>query len=260
MNQYALITGASKGIGKAFAEELAKKGFNLLLIARSKDLLEEVGKDLENRFHIKVEIFPMDLSNPKAPLEIFSFCQSRNLPVSILINNAGYGIFGEFETTRLDQQLDMLNLNILTLVSLSHLFIPVLKKQEKSYIMNIGSTAAYQTVPHLNTYSASKAFVLSFSRGLSYELKGSGISVTCLCPGSTKTDFMNRAGMKNPKIISTAEKLGMTSEEVAKDGLKAMFEGNPEYIPGFVNWLGAFGNRFMPKSLVEKIAAGLYKD
>lgn len=260
MNQYAVITGASKGIGKSIAIELAKKGYNLILVARSADLLMEVAKNLEDRFHVKVETLALDLSSPNAACQVTSFCESKSLPITILVNNAGYGIFGNFDTTRLDEQMDMLNLNVIALVSLSHLFIPILKKHEKSYILNIASTAAYQTVPNLNTYSASKAFVLSFSRGLSFELKSMGISVTCLCPGSTKTDFMDRAGMKNPKILSTAEKLGMTSEDVAREGIKAMFEGKPEFIPGFVNWLGAFGNRFMSKGIVEKIAASLYQE
>jgi len=260
MKDFALITGASKGIGKCFAQELASKGYNLVLVARSASLIEELAIELKNKYSIQVEFLSSDLSDPSSPEKVLSFCESKSLPVSILINNAGYGLFGEFESISLDSTLNMLRLNMLTLVSLCHLFIPYIKKQEKGYILNVASTAAYQSVPLLNAYSASKAFVLSFSRALSFELKNSTIHVSCLCPGSTKTDFMDRAGMENPKILATAEKLGMSAVSVAQQGLSAMFKGVPEYIPGFGNWIGAFASRFLPKILVERIAASLYKD
>lgn len=260
MKDYALITGASKGIGKCFSLELAKKGYNLVLVARSASLLEELALQIKRDYSIGVETLALDLSDQESPQKVFTFCESKNLSVSILINNAGFGLFGTFESIPLEETVNMLELNILTLVSLSHLFIPTLKNQEKSYILNIASTAAYQSVPLLNAYSASKAFVLSFSRALAYELRKSTIKVCCLCPGSTKTDFMDRAGMENPKILATAEKLGMTPETVASMGLKAMFNGNPEFIAGFGNWITAFANRLLPKIVVERIAESLYQD
>jgi len=260
MKEFALITGASKGIGKCFAAELASMGYNLILVARSESELNTLAEELRQKFTIKAEVLALDLSASDSACKLYSFTESRGWPISILINNAGYGIFGNFETSDLDANIKMLQVNMLTLSNLCHLYIPILKKQTKGYILNVASTAAYQSVPQLNNYSASKAYVLSFSRGLAYELKDSSIQVTCLCPGSTKTDFMDRAGMTNPKIVATAEKLGMTAQEVAKDGLKAMFKGTKEYIPGFGNWIGAFANRLLPKSMVENIAAGLYKE
>jgi len=260
MKTFALVTGASKGIGKCFAMELAKRGYNLVLVARSASLLENLKSTIENDFKVEVYWLDLDLSELNAPKKLLEFCQNHKIPVSILINNAGYGLFGDFQESDLDKEMNMLDLNIGSLVRLSHLFIPELKKNEKAYILNIASTAAYQTVPQLNAYSASKAFVLSFSRGLSFELKNTSISVTCLSPGSTKTDFMERAEMKNPKILATAEKLGMNPEDVAKIGLDAMFKGIPEIIPGLINWVGAFLTRLIPKILTEKIAASLYKE
>ncbi len=260
LSNYALITGASKGIGRSFAENLAQKGYNLVLVARSENLLIEIANELINRYKIQVETVSLDLSEKGSPQKILEFCQEKNLTVNILINNAGYGLFGLFEVGNITHQINMLHLNMIALTELSYLFIPLLKTQKKSYVLNVASTAAYQSVPSLNAYSASKAYVLSFSRGLAFELKETCISVTCLCPGSTKTDFMNRAEMKNPKILATAEKLGMSADDVAKQGIEAMFKGVIEYIPGFINWIGAFSIRFLPKILVEKIAAGLYKD
>ncbi len=260
MTSYAIVTGASKGIGKSFSEILASKGYNLVLIARSESLLKDLSQELEKKYSIKTETIGIDLSEKESPQKVFDYCQNRNLPIDILINNAGYGLFGRFDSSILDNQLNMLNLNILSLVALTHLFIPLLKKQGKAYILNVASTAAYQAVPELSTYSASKAFVLSFSRAIAFELKNTDISVTCLSPGSTNTSFMDRAGMTNPKILATAAKLGMNADEVAKQGLEAMFKGEAEYIPGFVNTLGATLNRFFPKKFVENIAASLYKE
>jgi short-subunit dehydrogenase len=260
MQNYALITGASKGIGKCFAEILAKKGYNLVLIARSENELKEVQTNLIQQYSTKVEILSLDLSSVSSVDIIFNFCESNSLPIEILINNAGYGIFGSFEKSDLAEQEKMLRLNMISLVALTHKFIGILKKQIKSYILNVASTAAYQPVPELSTYSASKSFVLSFSRAIAFELKGSSLSVSCLCPGSTKTNFMERAGMKNPKIIATSEKLGMSAELVAEQGIKEMFKGNPEFIPGLVNKISSFFVGFIPKSLVVKIASSIYQE
>ncbi|HEY9195692.1 MAG TPA: SDR family NAD(P)-dependent oxidoreductase, partial [Mucilaginibacter sp.] len=194
MKEYALITGASKGIGKSMALLLAKQGYNLLLTARSANELSEVSVHIRSTYHVDALYFPVDLSSPGAAAQIAAWCSQR--PVSILINNAGYGLWGNFETLDLAGQMSMIRVNIDALVELCYYLIPVLRLQKQAYILNVASTAAYQAVPTLAIYAATKAYVLSFSRALRYELKGSPVSVSCLCPGPTDTGFAQRAGME----------------------------------------------------------------
>lgn len=257
MNQYALITGASKGIGKSMALQLAKSGYNLLLVARGQDELDQLSKTLQLEFKVNVYYFVTDLSEAGAAPKVANWCKSIRVPLSILINNAGYGLWGKFEDTDIHAQLNMLDLNIRTVVELTHLLLPVLKIQEKAFVLNISSVAAYQAVPTLSLYAASKAFILSFSRGLRYELKDSTISVSCLCPGPTDTEFAHRAGMD--ALADLAARFNMDAPEVARIGLAGMFKGKAEIIPGFLNKLSATGSRYLNKALIEQITAGLYK-
>ena len=249
MNSYAIVTGASKGIGKEMAILLAEKGYKLLLIARSVVELEALAATL----HGEALFFAIDLSEPGAAKKVAEYC--KDLPVSILVNNAGYGLWGNFEQSALAQQVNMLQLNINAVVELTHYLLPRLKKQP-SYILNVSSTAAYQAVPTLALYAASKAFVLSFSRALRMELKDS-VSVSCLCPGPTDTGFAKRAGME--ALADIAEKFNMRPNEVAKIGVEGMFKKKAEIIPGFLNKLSAIGARHINKALIEHITAGLYK-
>jgi short-subunit dehydrogenase len=257
---YSLITGASKGIGEAFAECLALEKRDLILVARSEDKLKELAFSLSNKHGIKVQYFALDLSAPNAPKQIIDSCIKQNLDLDILINNAGYGLHGAFADLSLEEQTNMIQLNILSLVQLTYLALPLLQKhKDTSYILNVASTAAYQAVPYLSAYSATKAFVLSFSRGIKLELEKTNISVTCLCPGGVETNFMKRAGMdKSPKIMKQAARFNMMPDEVAEYGIKAMFDGKSEVIPGFANKIGAYSNRFVPKSVVENVAKGIY--
>ena len=259
---YALITGGSKGIGKAIAEYLAKQKYNILLVARSETLLKENAAALEKKFGVKTDIFVADISTADSAKKIADWCSSKNYDVSLLINNAGYGLGGAFEKLPLEEQLNMMQLNMQSLVQLTYLMIPVLKKNKpKSYILNVASTAAHQAVPFLGVYSATKAFVLSFSRALHHELKGENISVSCLCPGPTDTYFMDRAGMKGfKKAMKQAERFNMTPEAVANIALKGLFAGKVEIIPGGSNKAGAFFSRVLPKKLVESTLIGIYKE
>src|SRR6185312_7219041 len=215
---YALITGGSKGIGKAIAENLAKRKYNILLAARSENLLKENAAELEKKFGVKTDILVVDISASDAAKKIADWCVSKNYDVSILVNNAGYGLGGAFHKLSLDEQLNMMHLNMDSLVQLTYMMVPVLKKaQGKKYILNVASTAAHQSVPFLGVYSASKAFVLSFSRAIHHELKEENISVTCLCPGPTDTNFINRAGMTSfKKVMKQSERFNMRPEAVAK--------------------------------------------
>lgn len=257
---YALITGASKGIGKEFAVSLAKRKYNLLLIARTENLLAELASELKTKYGVTVHCKAIDLSAPNAAEDIIAWCKQGNYDINVLINNAGYGLHGAFEKLSLNDQLNMMGLNMRTTIQLTHLALPLLRQYSgKSYIMNVASTAAYQSVPYLGIYSATKAFVLSFTRALRQEMKGTNVSVTCLSPGTVETNFMERAGMdKVKKIVKQADKFNMQADVVAEFGIKAMLKGKAEVIPGLANKVGAFANRLLPKNTVEGVAKGLY--
>jgi len=258
MAQYALITGASKGIGKCIAAEFAKRKINVLLVARSEGLLQQQCLALQAAHDIKAYYMVADLSRPGAPEQLLNWCTEKKFDVQALVNNAGYGLSGLFESYTAQQHTDMIQVNITALVQLTSLFLPLLKQQKKAYILNIASSAAYQAVPYLSAYSASKSFVLSFSRGLHYELKRTNVSVTCISPGATDTDFPNRANI-GAKGKKAAEKLNMTPEAVAAQAVKAMYAGKTEVITGFVNKLGAALAWLAPKALTEKTAASIYE-
>ena len=255
---YALITGASKGIGKAIAREWAKKGHNVLLVARNKEALDQLAWDIKKEFGVDTDFFAADLSLADSPTLLYNWCKDKGYAVDVLVNNAGFGSSGAFDTISLQEQLNMMQVNMNALVSLTHLFLPELKKQSQSYILNIASSAAYQAVPFLSVYAASKAFVLQFSRGLSYELKGSNVSVTCISPGSTDTDFATTAQV-GEKAMKAAAKVNMTPEAVAKIAIDSMLSKKTETVTGFINKLGAFLVWLVPKKLAEGAAAGLYK-
>lgn len=256
--EYALITGASKGIGRAIAEELAVRGHNLLLVARSGDLLQQVSGEITSRYKVRVEVLALDLSASDAPQRVHQWCTDRQYAVKILVNNAGYGLSGPFEKYTLAEHLNMMQLNMSTLVSLTSLFLPDLRRQPRSYILNIASSAAYQAVPKLSLYAATKGFVLSFSRGLHQELQGSPVSVTAVSPGATDTDFPNRAQL-GEKGKKAAARLNMTPAAVAAIAVKAMLAGKAEVITGMVNKLGAAMAWLLPKGLVERTAMKIYE-
>jgi short-subunit dehydrogenase len=255
--KYALITGASKGIGKAMAEILAAKKTNLLLVARSSDLLESLANNLRSKYQIESDWLSVDLTEAGAAYKIHQWCIEKNYSIDILINNAGYGLSGPFEGYTAKEHTDMMQVNMNVLVELCSLFLPDLKNASKAHILNIASSAAYQAVPGLSLYAASKAFVLNFSRGLQYELRHTNVRVTTVCPGGTETDFANRANL-NEKARKAGAKLNMTAEKVANLAIDAMYAGKTEIITGFMNQLGAAFVWLLPKMLAEKVAAGIY--
>lgn len=254
---YALVTGSSKGIGKAMVENLAKIKYNLLLVARSKDLLQHLSEELMERYQVDVKWLALDLSEPDAPLKVKNWVTENNFPVSILINNAGYGLWGNFHESSLEDQNSMLRLNVFTLVDLTWLMVPVLKLQPKSYILNTGSLAGLQAIPTFNLYAASKALVNSFTRALRYELKNTNISVSLLSPGNVRTGFVERAGM--PHMQKMAEKFSMSPEEIATIALNGMFKEKTEIMPGFANRFSAFMVKILPKSLIENLVGSAYQ-
>ena len=256
---YALITGASKGIGKKIAEELAAKKVDLLLVARTETLLKELADDLSKRYQVKTAYLVIDLSVPSSPNSIIDWVNKNGFGVSILVNNAGYGHSGLFTKYTAQEHKDMMQVNMIVPVELTNRLIPELKKHPKSYILNIASSAAYQAVPGLAVYAASKAFLLSFSRGLQFELRKTNISVTAVSPGGTETDFANRAKVGR-KAMKAGEKLNMTAEAVAKIAVNALFSGKTEVIAGFINKLGAFLVWLLPKKLTESTASNIYSE
>lgn len=257
MTSYALVTGSSKGIGKAIAEDLAKRKYNILLIARSEKLLQNLSGELSRKYNVDVKWLALDLSDPMAASEVKNWVAKNNFQVSILVNNAGYGLWGNFHELALEDQNDMLRVNVFSLVDLTWLMIPVLLLQPKSYILNTGSLAGLQAVPTLNLYAASKAMVNSFTRGLRYELKNTNISVSLLSPGSVRTGFVERAGMHHMQKM--AEKFSMSPEEIAAIAVKGMFNEKKEIMPGFVNRFSAAMVKILPKSLIENLAGAAYK-
>jgi short-subunit dehydrogenase len=255
---YALVTGASKGIGKSIAEALAAKGKNLLLISRSEEALKELSQSIHQRYHTQVDYLAIDLSDPTSTERILSWLTAKQYSIDVLVNNAGYGLWGKFDERSIASHNEMLQLNMLTVVQLTYALIPELKKHSKSYILNVASTAAYQAVPTLSLYAASKSFVLLFTRGIRLELKAAGISVSCLCPGPTSTDFVTRAGM-SAAIQKKSDTFSMTADEVAKIGVDGMYKGKAEIIPGLLNKVIVVFTAWLPKWVTEKIANDLYK-
>ncbi len=258
---YALITGASKGIGKALAEEFAKMQYDLLLVARSEKLLAENAEELKKKYKVKVDFLAVDLSSQTSINSIADWCKTKNADVAALVNNAGYGLLGAFKDIPLNEQLNMMQLNMQSVVQLTYVVMPFLQQHKgKSYVLNVASTAAHQAVPYLGVYSATKAFVLSFSRALQWEMKGSNVSVSCVCPGPTETNFMDVAGMtKVKKIAKQAERFNMSPAAVAKIAIAGMLSGRAEIIAGSSNKAGAFFSRHLPKKLIEKTLVGIYK-
>lgn len=255
---HALVTGASKGIGKAIAFSLALRGYDLFLVARSADLLQQVSEEIKSKAKVKVEYLPADLSNPTSAQTVFNWVISSGASLSVLVNNAGYGLSGAFESYSLDEHLAMLQVNCNTLVQLSYLFLPQLKQQKEAHILNISSSAAYQAVPYLSLYAASKALVLSFSRGIRFELRKTSVNVTCICPGATDTEFVTRAQV-GEKALKTAQKVQQTPEQVAKLAVKAMFNKKAEVITGAINKVGGFITWILPKRVLEGGAARIYE-
>jgi len=252
MNKTALITGASGGLGKEFARIHASKGDDLVLIARSKDKLEALKFELEKQFSVSVVILVKDLSDQYAPKAVYDAVKNLNIRVDYLINNAGFGDFGLFAETNWEKQLEMINLNITCLTYLTRLFLPDMIQNKYGKILNIASTAAFQPGPTMSVYFATKAFVLSFSEAIANELKGTGVTVTALCPGATDTGFKAASSLEDSNLFKGTQIA--TSKEVAEFGYTKMMEGKTVAIHGVVNNLLAQSVRFAPRNIVTSLA------
>ena len=253
-----LITGATTGIGYELGKLFAADGCNLILVARNSGRLQELAREWSDRYRIVVHAIPADLSTDEAPTRLYDEVRHTGLSVDILINNAGFGTFAPFAEADLDEQLRMMQLNVVSLVHLTRLFLPEMIARKRGRILNVASTASFQPGPFMAVYYASKAFVRSFSEALWEELRGSGVTATVLCPGPTPTNFQARAGAEN--IFLSKGLLPMTDAAfVARAAYRATNEGRRLVIPGLINRIGAYGVRFAPTVLVLNIIRRLHK-
>ncbi|HEX9128242.1 MAG TPA: SDR family oxidoreductase, partial [Gemmatimonadaceae bacterium] len=201
-HQTALVTGGSGGIGLEIAKVLARGGFDLVLVARKRDTLEAAAGQIEGKFDVRVQVFAADLRRTDAPQSIFDFLHNENIPIEVLVNNAGFGLGGEFADTKIQRELEMIQVNIAALTHLTKLFLPPMIKRKSGRLLNVASTAAFQPGPGMAVYYATKAYVLSFSEALAEELRHSGVTVTALCPGPTRTEFAATADVGNSRLFA----------------------------------------------------------
>jgi short-subunit dehydrogenase len=252
--KWALVTGASAGIGLALAEQLAATGSHLVLTARRMDRLQQIATDLAGKHGVRVETAQADLGRPEAPEEIFAFTTAKNLEIDLLINNAGFGAFGLNHEIKVGRLAEMIQVNCLAVVRLTSLFVPAMVARRRGDVMIVSSVAAFQALPFNSTYAATKAFDLIFSEGIAEELRPFGIRVCALCPGSTTTEFQQVANQPD-RIFRVAE----TAEKVARVGLEGLAAGKTCVISGTMNQLMMQGKRLASRRFVTKMAAKMMR-
>jgi len=251
-NQTVLITGASGGIGYELAKLFAQDRYNLVLVARSGEKLSRLAGELQTQHGVRVTVVPVDLGETLAAKFLFDQVQREGVHVDILVNNAGFGTLGEFAQLPEGEIVGQIELNITALTRLTRLFLGPMLERHSGRIMNVASTAAFQPGPLMAVYYATKAYVLSFSEALANELRGSGVTVTCFCPGATNTGFAKRAGLEGSRLF---KQIGaMNVETVARDGYRGLMAGRTVVISGIHNWLVAKSVGFVPRRLVTAIS------
>jgi uncharacterized protein len=244
----ALITGASSGIGFEFAHLFARDGHDLVLVARTENKLRDLASRLESEFGIVATVIAADLAKPNAAQEILVTLQVHEIEIDALVNNAGFGLGGPFVETDLQRELEMIQVNIVALTALTKLLLPAMVSRRSGRILNVASTAAFQPGPLMAVYYATKAYVLSFSEAIADELRGTGVTVTALCPGPTETGFAAVAGMESSRLFKMTKP--MSSRDVARFGYEAMKSGKRVVIPGLRNKLLTQSLRVTPRRLV----------
>jgi len=254
--KWALVTGASAGIGVALARELAAGGTNLVLTARRKERLEQLAQELAAARKIRVEVFAADLAQQDTPQQIFTFTLAKQIEIDLLINNAGFGAYGEFAAVETHRLLDMVQVNCSAVVHLTRLYLPQMLKRRSGDVLILASTASFQAVPFISTYAATKAFDLLFAEGLAEEVRPYGVRVCALCPGSTESEFHEVAGQAG---LVAAMKNRETAEKVAHTGLQALAAGKSYVISGLGNYLGAHSQRLVPRRMVTRIAGKMFR-
>jgi uncharacterized protein len=251
----ALITGASAGLGEQFAHLFAQDGHDLVLVARRTDRLETLGARLREAHDVSAHVIAADLADPAAPHRLYEDVAGRGLKVDYLVNNAGFGSNGAFLDLDLGREAEMVEVNCTALLALCHLFGRQMRERGSGRILNIASTAGFQPGPFMATYYATKAFVVSFSEALAHELRGSGVTVTCHCPGATHTEFAARAGLGEAKLF---RRPGIaTAEDVAHHGYRAMMKGKPLAVHGLLNRIAVQSVRIAPRRIPRSVAASM---
>lgn len=260
-NQTALITGITSGIGKALAQQFASNGYNIIGVARNKKKLEEVKTELEGEYQIQVRTIEKDLARDGAAQEIYEEVKKWKNTVNILVNDAGIGQRGNFVDIPAEKYSELIHLNVMTLTDLTRLYLREMVDRNEGKILQLGSIAGFQPGPLLAVYHATKAYVVSLSEALSTELEdmNSEVTVTCLCPGPTKTNFFSRGDMEDTNVVHYQDKLMEEPEKVAKGGYKALMNGERIYISGASNKITTFIRRVMPKSTQSKIQKKYYE-
>lgn len=248
-NLSAFITGASGGIGYEFARLIAADQIDLVLVARNHDKLQRIKTELENTYKIRVDILPKDLSQPNAAREVYEVV--KNMDIEMLINNAGFGEFGEFIHTPWLKESQMIQLNITTLTQFTKLFLPQMVARKGGFIMNVASTAAFQPGPLMAVYYATKAYVLSFTEAIAEEVKDSGVKITALCPGPTESGFQSTAHMEDSKLVKN--KKMPSAQEVAQYGYESLKRGKVVAVHGLQNKILANSVKFFPRNLVSSM-------
>jgi short-subunit dehydrogenase len=253
MNKWAVVTGASSGIGYEIAQLLARGGYDLLVVARSRDNLEELERELERRYETEVKVLVQDLAKPHSAEKVYE--AARQLPgdVEVLINNAGFGDYAEFTDSDWKKTHDMINLNTLSLTYLTRLFAPGMATRGRGRILNVASTAAFFPGPNMAVYHATKHYVKALSVALAEELRGTGVTITTLCPGATASNFQAVAHLDNSQLVR-GRKLPI-SREVAEFGYDAMMDGKGLVVPGVTNKIAVFLSRFLPLQLAARLVA-----
>ena len=255
--RWTVVTGASSGIGAEIARNFSAIGHNLVLVARRREKLQALADELRERDRGVVEVMEFDLTKAKAPKALFDAIGEKGITVHTLVNNAGFGLRGDFVALSIDEQLEMMNLNMTALTKLSHLFLPGMIERQQGGIINVASTAAFQAGPHMAVYYASKAFVLSFSEALHEEVKKHGVTVTALCPGPTDSEFRDRARMANTKLFKRGK---MTSARVAEIGVEGYRAGHAIVVTGLGNRFSSQMARLLPRFLTRRVAKSLQSD
>lgn len=251
MRKTALITGASGGIGKELAKIFAREGYDLVLVARSEDKLLLLKNELEAKHGIAAEVLEQDLAEKDAAITVFDFIAEKGLTVDVLVNDAGFGDFGPYIDSDWNKQYKMVQVNIAALMQLTHCCLKEMTERGEGKILNVASTAAFQAGPLMSVYYATKAFVLSFTEALSVELKNTGVSVTALCPGPTRTGFEKNANLKNSGLFKNLKTA--SAEAVAEYGYRKLMKNKVIAIQGIANKLLIFGSKIMPRKMVRRV-------
>jgi len=255
MKKIALVTGAASGFGLEFSKLLAEDSYHLILIDINGPGLLDVKQELESKYPIGIDLLVYDLSKPECALQIYS--ELKQHQIDVLINNAGYGLYGFFSTTNWQREVDMINLQILTLTHLTKLFLPEMIASGNGRIMNVSSVAAFQPGPLMAVYYATKAYILFFTEALANEVKGTGVTATVFCPGQTETNFQKTVALYSNSKLSNTSKVMANATRIARIGYKAMMQGKSVCVPGLLNNVIAQLNRIMPRKATASLVRTL---